>query len=341
MKRFSIVGWGASSTSPSNSPRASAEFASNAAAVSRDAHTPDLPPEASPIKPQSTGGLWGSWWTSSGGEKDSQTTESEKTAQWYVDGFRSGKADMKLVKHLISLRVHLSTASLAWIEDFVFECKGVEVLRKLLSGLVAKGGKQKMLREVEETVLLEAIKCVRVLLNTDVSSHSDPFNPVIKLNWTPQPGFQQGISDTALINHIVYSLHGASTKLRSLASDVLAAICYVSPDEGHKTVLAALSDYRVEFQEPFRFQELIWALRLADAHDEDIPNYAGYSNDEDGVWEARTATMAFINALTNFPNSLEERVLLREEFTRRGLNEVIVVCPTKVSFFLCLMSIPM
>jgi diaphanous 1 len=35
--------------------------------------------------------------------------------------------------------------------------------------------------------------------------------------------------------------------------------------------------------------------------------------------------MVLINALTNGPESLEERILLREEFSRRGLNEVIVV----------------
>lgn len=130
-----------------------------------------------------------------------------------------------------------------------------------------------------------------------------------------------------MITHLAYSLHGASTRLRSLASDVLAAICYVSPTDGHKAVLAALSDYRVEFDERFRFQELIASLRLPES-DDDVPNYLNvYANDEDGVWEARSASMALINALTNFPDSLEDRVSLREEFTRRGLNEVIVVRP--------------
>lgn len=51
----------------------------------------------------------------------------------------------------------------------------------------------------------------------------------------------------------------------------------------------------------------------------------GYGNDEEGVWEARTASMALVNAITNFPDSLEDRILLREELTRRGLNEVLVV----------------
>lgn len=130
-----------------------------------------------------------------------------------------------------------------------------------------------------------------------------------------------------MISHVAYSLHGASTKLRALTSDVLAAICYVSPRDGHKVVLSALSDYRVEFGEIFRFQELIGSLHLPDTTD--IGNESGelgYSNDEEGVWEARTASVAFINALTNFPDSLEERILLREEFGRRGLNEAFVVC---------------
>ena len=76
--------------------------------------------------------------------------------------------DMKLVKHLISLRVHLSTASLTWIEEFVHERRGMEVLGMLLAGLVGKSGKRKALTEVEGTVLFELIKCLRVLLNTEV-----------------------------------------------------------------------------------------------------------------------------------------------------------------------------
>ena len=138
-----------------------------------------------------------------------------------------------------------------------------------------------------------------------------------------QPGFKYGLGDLTLITHLAYALHGSSTKLRALASDVLAAICYVSPREGHHAVLAALSDYRIEFNETFRFQELIGSLRLPDASLDNDDQ--GYSMEEEGAWDARTASMSLINALTNFPDSLEERILLREEFTRRGLNEVLVV----------------
>lgn len=92
-----------------------------------------------------------------------------------------------------------------------------------------------------------------------------------------------------------------------------------------------MSDYRIAFEEAFRFEELIQSLRLP----EEDPNAeligaggGGISvggTEDDGVWEARTASLVLVNALTNCPESLEERVMLREEFGRRGLNEVIVV----------------
>jgi diaphanous 1 len=100
----------------------------------------------------------------------------------------------------------------------------------------------------------------------------------------------------------------------------------LSIDAGHKAVFAAISDYRITYEESFRFETLIGSLRIPDlgSFDED-DNVFGFGNDEEGVWEARTASMALINALTNCSESLEDRVLLREEFGRRGLNEVIVV----------------
>lgn len=118
------------------------------------------------MRSQSTGGLWSSWWASSGGENSSEKT---KTPKWYVDGIRNARGmDMKLVKHLISLRVHLSTAQLIWIEEFVRDEKGMDALGTLLASLVGKGGKRRTLTDSEESVLLELIKSLRVLLNTEV-----------------------------------------------------------------------------------------------------------------------------------------------------------------------------
>ena len=90
--------------------------------------------------------------------------------------------------------------------------------------------------------------------------------------------------------------------------------------------MAALSDYRVAFGEAFRFEGLIASLRVADMNDDnDNVSEASFGGEEEGIWEARTAAMSLINAITNCPDSLEERIMLRDEFSRRGLNEVIVV----------------
>ncbi|KAJ6583786.1 hypothetical protein B0H10DRAFT_2168123 [Mycena sp. CBHHK59/15] len=316
MRRFSITGWGASAPAPSivasESGRSSGEFdfgAGGSPQGKAQAQAEKIVEEMQPLQPQSTGGLWSIWWASSGGDKAGSsggTKEIAKSAKWYVDGLRTNKMDVKLVKHLISLRVHLSTAQLLWIQEFVGGEHGLDVLGTLLASLVAKGGKRRTLTEVETTVLLEVIKCLRVLLNTEA-------------------GFTQVLASPTVITHIAYSLHASSPKLRTLASELMAAICVLSLTEGHKAVLAAMSDYRIAFDESFRFETLIGSLRLPDpSSDAESDDGYEFGSEEEGVWEARTASMALINALTNCPESLEGRILLREEFGRRGLNEVVV-----------------
>lgn len=122
----------------------------------------------------------------------------------------------------------------------------------------------------------------------------------------------------------MYSSHGASLKTRTLAAELLAAICVLSSNQGHKAVMAAFSDYRIVYDELYRFDSLVAALCISDQNNNTAVANASL-RDEDGIWEARTAFMALINALTNCPESLEDRISLREEFGRRGLNEVIVV----------------
>lgn len=146
MKRFSITGiW---SGAPSSSSRAPVPTPIPESPHLPPPETPTSPtsavPEALPIAPQITGSLWGNWWSSAPKEPDkSKEAAKPKTAAWYVDGIRNGKpTDSRLAKHLISLRVHLSTAKLAWIEKFLGVEKGMDALGALLAGLVGKGGKR-------------------------------------------------------------------------------------------------------------------------------------------------------------------------------------------------------
>ena len=179
IRRFSVIGWGSGATStavpPLVSPSStgpSGEFNSNSSLQGNfQAHITKVAEDMQPLEAQSTGSLWTSWWASAGGERPEKNGENEsaQSAKWYIDGLRIGKApDMKLVKHLITLRVHLSTAKLAFISDFVTSEKGLIGLGTILSALVGKGGKKKVLSEIETTVLLEVLKCLRVLLNTVV-----------------------------------------------------------------------------------------------------------------------------------------------------------------------------
>lgn len=138
-----------------------------------------------------------------------------------------------------------------------------------------------------------------------------------------QLGYHEVISSPTMITHIAYSLYESNAKLRALVTTVLAAIGFMSAQEGHKAVISALSDYRIEFSEPFRFEGLIASLRLPDVeYGDGTPSPEA---EEEGIWEARTAVMSLINAITTCPDALEDRVLFRDEFTRRGLNEVMVV----------------
>jgi len=128
-------------------------------------------------------------------------------------------------------------------------------------------------------------------------------------------------------SHLVYFIfHGAPLRSRILAAELLAALCMLSLDEGHPSVLASFSEYRLTRDEVFRFQSLVDALKVSDS--QFMEQSVTILTEDDGIWEARIAFMALINAITNRPDSLEERIVLRDEFTRRGLNEVIVVRPT-------------
>lgn len=118
------------------------------------------------LSPQSTGGFWSNLWSLSGGDNSKRDSTSPS---WYMEPLRTLKpTDPKLAKHLISLRVHLSSADLTWIEDFLENAHGVEGFDRLIAGLVTRSGKKRNLTDAESTVLLETIKCLRALLNTEV-----------------------------------------------------------------------------------------------------------------------------------------------------------------------------
>ena len=176
MRRLSVPGW--STASAASPPSASGSNhkgeklnPSWTSAQAQDAKAAEQP---QPLQPQTTGGLWSSWWVSSGGEKNAASqskgrTGEAKTPKWYVDSINRQPLDTKLVKHLISLRVHLSTVHVFWVKEFVETEGGLDALSAILASLVGRAGKRKHPTDMEDAILLELMKIFRVLSNTEVS----------------------------------------------------------------------------------------------------------------------------------------------------------------------------
>ncbi|GAA5889934.1 hypothetical protein JCM5296_003653 [Sporobolomyces johnsonii] len=317
VKRFSLasVGWGAASVNVSQAPLRPVTTFGTASDSSPHAPSPTSPsfrPVSPPLHAQPTGtsSSWTSWWSSASnatGTGQAASEQAKDTPPFYVDQLRSTKISQRsLVKHLIALRVRLSTAKLGWTQIFLGEAKGLDAVEGLLARIVLKRiNKGEAPSEEDKTVQAECIKCLRVLLNTDI-------------------GFAQVLAHSNLITYIVFSLYTTSNKLRALVADVLAALCVLSLDNGHRIVLAAFSDARVAYDEKFRFEYLVDSLAVKDVQrDGEDDEHPHEEEDETGLWEYRTAAMSFVNAIANSPNELEERMMLREEFARRGLNEAM------------------
>ncbi len=90
-----------------------------------------------------------------------------------------------------------------------------------------------------------------------------------------------------------------------MSSEILAALSFLSAD-GHKAALSALSDYRVAYDETFRFEGLVNSLQLPSGEGEFNDDVASYLMDMDDeevkrIWNPRAAVMSLVNALTNCP----------------------------------------
>jgi diaphanous 1 len=126
-----------------------------------------------PLEKQVTGGLW-SWWTG-------VNKPEEGSAEAYIDGLRAeyvfylsstmmrlttSRRPTSLLKHLISLRVTLSTAPMDFIIDFL-DARGLDKLEVIMIKLAAL---PKDRGDMNEQLVGEVLKCLRILMNIDVSS---------------------------------------------------------------------------------------------------------------------------------------------------------------------------
>lgn len=172
--RFSIAnlaGWSGeeTATAATSSPTASSsERESYPPSSKTTSMTTDSGEGYDAVKANVTGAsasLWANWWGNT-----SEAVEKDDPA-YYPRLISSSKLSRKeLVKTLISLRVTLSSAKLVWISAFLDE-QGLEALERLLrvETLPFANGQMGDIKEMSDVVLSESVKCLRTLMNTEVS----------------------------------------------------------------------------------------------------------------------------------------------------------------------------
>lgn len=181
LKRFSLWSTGTvsdSSSRPQSPEGPSSPIMSDTASVlsfaSRDTET-HTPP--APLLQTATG--WSSWFSAGSPAKPSTASShagSENNAIdtpiFYISQIVEGKlARAQLAKHLIALRVRLATAALSWIQDFL-QHDGLAALEKVLRIFTCKtvtATGRDGITEMDESIQTEAIRCLRIILNTEVS----------------------------------------------------------------------------------------------------------------------------------------------------------------------------
>ncbi|CAG8641106.1 13403_t:CDS:2, partial [Funneliformis mosseae] len=215
------------------------------------------------------------------------STKLQDTPEFYIEKLTQKNAAPKLLADtLLSLRITLSSAKLSWLREFL-ENKGLLVLDSILERHTIRDKKSTARNsDQDDRIQSQCIRCLRTLMNTEASLHH------------------------SLIS-IVFCLHTTNNKLRSQVADVLAALCVLSLD-GHKLVVGSFTEFRVIHEEKFRFQYLVESLRRNEEEDSTSIEY-------------KAAGLSLINAIVNSPDIIEERILLREEFERRGIDDVFKV----------------
>jgi len=135
-------------------------------------------------------------------------------------------------------------------------------------------------------IQLEAVRCVKVLLDSEL-------------------GTTAILADKTYLGVVSLTMDTDHVELRRKTPKILAKIGSLSP-LGHERVLDALNYFRQHKSERLRFTKLVRSL----ASVEDL--------------RYRTNVFYLINVIVNYPEqTLQDRLLLRDEFRRLGLNSLI------------------
>lgn len=302
LKRMSFagVGWVTDSSRAASPDSMASPTPSNDGTMSSQMNGMS-PPRPAPLLQTATG--WASWFSAGSPAKQLHTGRTQSgsltkdTPGFYVQAVHNSKArSHDLLKVLIALRVRLSTAQVSWVQSFL-DASGLSSL----SGLLAEHDSDRLDDGTSDSIRAECLRCCRVLVST-------------------QSGFSALVADSLAVAAIVRAFHHGGHRLRAQAAEVLAPLCLLSDDVGHKAVIDGFSAFQASAREKHRFTTLVASLNIVDTLDgeEEI----ALTSD---VWEFVRASLALVNAIICTPGDLDERLTLRSEFARRGLNEGLAV----------------
>ncbi|CAJ0926832.1 13110_t:CDS:10 [Entrophospora sp. SA101] len=232
--------------------------------------------------------------TTNNEDDDDNSDNPQDLPEFYIEKLSQRTISSKsLTEHLLSLRIVLSSANFPWIKEFI-DKNGLKVLESLLEKYSACYKKNAVTKHSDQDYQIQSqcVRCIKALMNSKIGRCN-----VLK-------------SPSLILNIVFCLLFTPNNKLRTQVAEILAVLCVWSLD-GHRLVVESFSDSCVINKEKYRFQCFMDTFKTkgdADGEEEDSTSI-----------EYKVAGLSLVNAIVNKPDQIEERILLREEFGRRGI----------------------
>lgn len=181
--------------------------------------------------------------------------------------------------------------------------------------------------EKENKIQLECVRCLRALLNTEsgfqeLIQHRSIITRIAQSSlYHPRPRSKADIPKSRSGNSI--SSYGSDTDISTVATklytqtlQLFTSLCQKNRT-GYTVIMETMSTIP---DENYRFEHLMMALRSPACQDPGdlLP---GTSTE----WEYKDAAFAFVNAIVEPLELVEDRMMMQSEMKRRGLDERIEV----------------
>ncbi|KAJ7410306.1 hypothetical protein WISP_109324 [Willisornis vidua] len=256
-----------------------------------------------------------------GGLKNSKH-ECTLSSQEYIHELRSGISDEKLLNCLESLRVSLTSNPVSWVNNFGHEGLGLllDALEKLLD--------KKQQESIDKKNQHKLIQCLRAFMNNKY-------------------GLQRILGDDRSLLLLARAIDPKQPHMMTETVKILSAICIVGEETLLDKLLGAITTAAERHNREERFSQIVEGLEnhefiqlqivsiMTDVElgvpifgrvpfemsivQQDISG--PFVNKNSAFLEV--ACMQLINALVTFPEELDFRIHLRNEFLRCGLKKIL------------------